>query len=157
VDPFLRSDKLRAWRLFLESYRGLVDALEHELQGAKGLPLSFYDVLVQLHEAPEQRLRMNELASSVLLSRSGLTRLIDRMESAGLVERSLCSDDRRGSFAVLTDRGREAFRDAAPVHIAGVKRHFADHLTDAEARTLIKALTKLAGERSAAAGDDRPA
>jgi DNA-binding MarR family transcriptional regulator len=94
---------------------------------------------------------MNQLAEQILLSKSGLTRLIDRMEQAGLVERVSSSDDRRGSFAVLTPRGEQAFREAAPVHLEGIAKHFTSHLTAAEARTLTRALEKVRGPLISAA------
>lgn len=140
---FRDSDQLSAWRLFLHTYRRVLDRLEDELRGQRGLSLTWYDVLIQLYKAPEHRLRMNDLAGSILLSKSGLTRLIDRMEKAGLVERASCPSDRRGWFAVLTPRGEEVFKEAAPVHLDGVARHFANHLSPNEARTLIEAFERV--------------
>jgi DNA-binding MarR family transcriptional regulator len=138
-------ERLIAWKLFLESYRRVLDTLDYELRTERGMPLTWYDVLVQLFRAPEHRLRMNDLAGRILLSKSGLTRLIDRMVEAGLVERVSSSNDRRGSFAVLTPQGEQAFREAAPVHLDGIEKHFASRLTAAEARTLIRALEKVRG------------
>jgi DNA-binding MarR family transcriptional regulator len=143
VNPFEDDDRLRAWTLFLESYRRVIDALDDELQAERGLSLAYYDVLIQLFYAPDRRLRMNQLASVVLLSKSGLTRLVDRMEAAGLVERASSPIDRRGSFAVLTPRGEQVFRDAAPVHLEGIRRHFSCHLTATEAKTLARAFEKV--------------
>ena len=140
---FKESDQLSAWRLFLQTYRRVLDRLEDELQGQRGLSLTWYDVLIQLYKAPEHRLRMNDLAGSVLLSKSGLTRLIDRMEKAGLVERASCPSDRRGWFAVLTPRGEEVFKEAAPVHLDGIARHFTDHISPNEARALIDAFERI--------------
>ena len=105
---------LAAWRSLLEVHKNVVELLARELEEQRGLPLGWYDVLLTLDQAPEQRLRMQELAQSVLLSKSGLTRLIDRMETEGLVRRERCPSDRRGAFAVLTPEGRSAFRRAAP-------------------------------------------
>jgi DNA-binding MarR family transcriptional regulator len=136
-------DRLRAWTLFLESYRRVIVALDGELQAERGLSLAYYDVLIQLFYAPDRRLRMNELASVVLLSKSGLTRLVDRMEAAGLVERASSPTDRRGSFAVLTPRGEQVFRKAAPVHLDGIHKHFSCHLTATEAKTLSRAFEKV--------------
>ncbi|HZK50049.1 MAG TPA: MarR family transcriptional regulator [Actinomycetota bacterium] len=144
-------ERLTAWRLFLESYRRVLDTLDDELQSARGLSLTRYDVLVQLFSAPDQRLRMNQLASRILLSKSGLTRLIDRMEAEGLVERASSPNDRRGSFAVLTPRGEQVFREAGPIHLDGIHKHFASHLTAAEARTLAKAFEKIRGPLISAA------
>ena len=140
---FKETDQLSAWRLFLRTYRRVLDQLEVELQEQRGLSLAWYDVLIQLYRSPEHRLRMNDLAGSVLLSKSGLTRLIDRMEKAGLVERASCPSDRRGSFAVLTPRGEEVFKEAAPAHLEGVARHFTDHLTADEAGKMVDAFERI--------------
>jgi len=152
LDDMLRDDqRLQTWKLFLESYRRVLDTLDDELRDKQGLSLAWFDVLAQLFNAPERRLRMSQLASSILLSKSGLTRLVDRMEAEGLVERASSPTDRRGSFAVLTPRGEQVFREAAPVHLDGVKRHFGCHLTDSEAKTLAGAFEKIRGPfRSAA-------
>ena len=146
LDDLLRDDqRLQTWKLFLESYRRVLDTLDDELKEKQGLSLAWFDVLAQLFNAPERRLRMSQLASRILLSRSGLTRLVDRMEAAGLVERVSSPSDRRGSFAVLTPRGERVFREAAPVHLDGVQRHFGCHLTEIEAKTLAKVFEKIRG------------
>jgi DNA-binding MarR family transcriptional regulator len=120
--------ELAAWRGFLRSHALLVRELDEDLQAAHGLPLTWYDVLVVLDEAGG-RMRMAEVARSVLLSVSGTTRLVDRMERDGLVARERCEDDGRGAFAVLTAAGA-ARRDAArATHLAGVRRRFLDRLT----------------------------
>lgn len=134
---------LEAWKAFLTSYRRVLDLLEKELRASVGLSLAAYDVLVQLGYSPEGRLRMSELADRIVLSRSGLTRLIDRMETAGLVQRASYPTDRRGSLAVLTPAGRATLADAAPVHLEGVRRHFTSHLTKEEAKVLQRALSKV--------------
>jgi DNA-binding MarR family transcriptional regulator len=100
-------------------------------------------VLLNLAESPEGRLRMQELSASVLLSKSGLSRVVDRMEENGLVRRERSEDDRRGWFAVLTERGRSTLRRAAPVHLRGIQEHFARHLDDEEARVLTAALDRV--------------
>ena len=146
LDDLLRDDqRLQTWKLFLESYRRVLDTLDDELKEKQGLSLAWFDVLAQLFNAPERRLRMSQLASSILLSKSGLTRLVDRMEAEGLVERASSPTDRRGSFAVLTPRGEQVFREAAPVHLDGVQRHFGCHLTETEAKTLAKSFEKIRG------------
>jgi DNA-binding MarR family transcriptional regulator len=132
-----------AWPLFLRTYAVLVEALDGEMQAHAGLPLTWFDVLVHLEGAPEGRLRMNDLAAHVLLSKSGLSRLVDRMEAAGLVARGACSADRRVVFAVITPGGRAAFARAAPVAVRGVHEHFSRHLTPTEERALTSALTKI--------------
>jgi DNA-binding MarR family transcriptional regulator len=144
-------ERLTTWKLFLESYRRVLDTLDAELQSERGLTLSRYDVLVQLFNAPDHRLRMNQLASRILLSKSGLTRLIDRMEAEGLVERASSPTDRRGSFAVLTPRGEQVFREAAPIHLDGIHKHFASHLTATEAKAMANAFEKIRGPLISAA------
>lgn len=113
---------LTAWRAFLEAHRRVTTALDDELQAAHDLPLEWYDVLFQLNEHGG-RLRMNDLASRVLVSRSNCTRLVDRMSRAGLLVREADPGDRRGRLAVLTASGRRRFRRAAPTHLAGIARH----------------------------------
>ncbi|MFP4148294.1 MAG: MarR family winged helix-turn-helix transcriptional regulator [Nitriliruptoraceae bacterium] len=144
------SPQLEAWRAFLEAYAVTLDVLERELKAGAELPLTWYDVLVQLAEAPDNRLRMQDLADAVLLSKSGVTRLVDRMERSGLVERTRCAHDRRGTFAALTPSGRERLRGAAPTHLAGVQAHFAAHLDDEEAAMLVRLLSRIAEANRAA-------
>jgi DNA-binding MarR family transcriptional regulator len=139
------------WLRFLLAHAALVDVLERELQESHDLPLAWYDVLVQLNAAGGHR-RMSDLAESVLISRSGLTRLVDRMEAAGLVRREQCANDRRGAEAVLTDDGLATLRKAAPTHLRGIEEHFSRHLNAAEAKAIGAALNKVIG---AAAGADR--
>jgi DNA-binding MarR family transcriptional regulator len=110
--------------------------LERELLAETEMPLGWYDVLLQLAEAPGRRLRMAELADRVLLSRSGLTRLIDRLQSEGLVRREPSPDDARGTFTVLTPDGFARLRAAAPMHLAGIRKHWLAHFSDDELRQL---------------------
>ena len=133
-----------AWRAFLTAHARVGEVLERELEAECGLPLTWYDVLVQLSEAPSQRLRMHDLAHAVLLSRAGLTRLVDRMTAAGLVERVACEEDRRGVFVALTPAGVKRLRAAAPAHLRGVATHFTGHLSEAEADTLRATLMRIA-------------
>jgi DNA-binding MarR family transcriptional regulator len=124
----LGREELTAWRSFLRAHARITRALEAELVAEQRLSLAAYDVLVQLAEAPQRRLRMTELADAVLLSRSGVTRLVDRLEQARLVTRAPVESDGRGVTAHLTDAGLERLRVAARTHLAGVARHFADRL-----------------------------
>jgi DNA-binding MarR family transcriptional regulator len=137
-------DRLAVWRAFLEAHAAITKTLEAELERERDMPLAWYDVLLQLHEA-DGRLRMSELANRLLTHRSSLTRLIDRMDSAGLVTREGCPSDGRGSMAVLTREGREALRRAAPVHLRGIQEHFAGYLTDSDVVAMHRALAKLPG------------
>jgi DNA-binding MarR family transcriptional regulator len=110
--------------------------LDAELTRLHGLPLSSYEVLLYLADAPGGRMRMSELADSVLLSRSGLTRLVDRLERDGLLERERCEEDARGYFAAITTKGRTLFDEARRTHLAGVRERFVSRLSREDLRTL---------------------
>jgi DNA-binding MarR family transcriptional regulator len=125
----LTDRELAAWRGLLETHSVLVAELDAELERDHGLPLSSYEVLMYLADSEHGKLRLGELADRLLLSRSGITRLADRLERQGLIERERCADDGRGFFAALTDDGRELVARARPAHLAGVHRHFLDHLS----------------------------
>ena len=139
----LEESRLSAWRKFLTAHARLIEQIEHELAEAKVLPLGWYDVLLALYEAPDRRLRMHELASAVVLSRSGLTRLVDRLEAEGLLARERCGTDRRGAYAVLTDAGLAALRQAWPVYMRGIVEHFAGYLNDEEVRVLTEVFQRI--------------
>jgi DNA-binding MarR family transcriptional regulator len=124
--------ELGAWRGMLRVHSALVKALDAELLAAHGLPLTSYEVLINLQAAPDRRRRMAELADGVLLSRSGTTRLVDRLERDGLLERDTCDSDGRGCFAVLTDKGEELLRLARATHLDGVRERFLRHFEPAE-------------------------
>lgn len=135
--------ELDAWRGFLRAHAEVVGGLDEELQAEHGLPLTSYEVLVSLAEAPGNRLRMSELAASLLLSQSGVTRLVDRLERDGLVQRERCDSDGRGFFAVLTPAGVVRFRAVRPTHLAGVRHRFLDPLSEDEQRSLRSAWERL--------------
>ncbi|NBU32630.1 MAG: MarR family transcriptional regulator [Actinobacteria bacterium] len=141
---WLSADQQRIWRDWLTTSELLDHILNSELQASHGLSLGDYEILVRLSESPKRRIRMSELAEKVLISRSRLSHQIDRMQEAGLVDRQICDDDRRGQFAVLTDHGWKALVSAAHVHVSGVRNHFVDILTDAEYAALGRAVKKLA-------------
>ena len=136
--------RLAAWAAFLRAHARVVRELERELQAEQGMALTDYDVLLQLANAGERRLRMSELADRLLLSRSGVTRLVDRLEAAGLVARVSCDTDRRGQWASLTDAGYDRLRTASPTHLRGVASHFLDRLSGEELTELERTLTRLA-------------
>jgi DNA-binding MarR family transcriptional regulator len=117
-----------AWRAFIECAWALLDILDDELQAERGLSLQWYDVLVHLEDAPAG-LRMNALADQILHSKSGLTRVIDRMEEEGLVRRERPPNDRRVVLVFLTPAGRKALKAARAVHRDGIRRHFTEHLS----------------------------
>ena len=119
--------RITAMGMLIEAYTGLTTVLERELAAA-GLALSWFEVLVRLGRTPGHALRMSELAAQVSFSASGLTRLVDRMESAGLVRRQACPEDRRGSLAVLTDEGAARLHEVLPHHLAGLQSHLVDPL-----------------------------
>lgn len=127
-DEGLTVEELAVWRMLQRAQVRITRHLEGELLVAHDLPLASYEVLMQLAEAPERRLRMNDLADRVLLSRSGLTRLIDRLQRDGLVRREACPDDARGLYAVLSERGAERLAEATPTYLRGVKAQFLDLL-----------------------------
>jgi DNA-binding MarR family transcriptional regulator len=128
--------ELGAWRGFLRVHAALAKQLDAELAAEHDLPLSSYEVLITLQAAPGRRCRMAELADRVLLSRSGTTRLVDRLEREGLLERDSCTDDGRGTYAVLTDAGDELLSRARPTHLAGVRERFVRHFAPDELATL---------------------
>jgi DNA-binding MarR family transcriptional regulator len=131
----LTPTELAAWRGLLEAHATLIAQLDAELSRDQGLPLTSYEVLISLADADSERLRMGELAERLLLSRSGITRLIDRLERQGLVERQRCDDDGRGLFAAITAEGKRRLATARPAHLDGVRRHFLSRLrpTDLDA------------------------
>jgi DNA-binding MarR family transcriptional regulator len=148
---------ISAWRSFLVAHARITRRLDEELQAAHGLSLAEYDALLQIAHAPGRRIRMNVLAERVILSRSGITRLVDRLEAAGAVERAACSTDARGQEAVLTAIGLERLRSAATTHLEGVRRYFLDRLDPAALAALETSLGRVAdplgpGPRSAHEG-----
>ena len=145
--PRFTGPELDAWAGFLRTHATLVRELDEELTEHHGLPLSSYDVLVQLADAPDGMLRMSHLADAVLLSRSGLTRLVGRLVSQGMIERLECKNDARGAFAAITDHGRERLAEARATHRAGVRERFLDRLSEREQRQLAKAWGRLLDPR----------
>ena len=134
---------MRTWRLFLKAHARITARLEEELRDESRMPLAWYDVLVQLSEAPDGQLRMQDLARAVLLSKSGLSRLVDRICTAGYLRREPDPTDGRGTRAVLTPEGRRALRDAAPAHLRSVERIFTDALTAEELVVMGAALERI--------------
>ncbi len=137
---------MRAWRTFLVAHSRVTRQLGVELESEQQLPLASYDVLVQLAEAPGRALRMSELADSVLLSRSGVTRLVDRLERERLVQRRAVPSDARGTLAVLTDAGYARLSRAWITHLRGVREHVVDRFTDDELNALTSLLGRLVPE-----------
>jgi len=137
------------WRRFVETHAAIVRRLDDDLRAQSGLTLSSFEVLYELVRSPGNRLRMAELADRLLFTRSGVTRLVDRLERDGLVERNDCDHDGRGVYAILTTKGFETFEAAAGPHIEGVRRQFFEPL-DGWEDVLLRLLHQLTPERKPA-------
>lgn len=135
---------LGVWRAFIQTHARLIHKLDEELQDAHGLSLAEYDALIQLVNAPDRRLRMSVLADRVLLSRSGITRLVDRLEADGMVERFACPTDARGSMASITHLGVTRLRSASKTHLDGVRRYFLDVIAGDEQTVMQRSLERVA-------------
>ncbi len=136
MNKHLTPDQISAWRLFITAHSRLISKFEAQLAQADQIPLHWYDVLIELYEAPMNRLRMRDLAHNVVLSRSGLTRLVDNLEKEGLLQRQDDPDDRRGSYAVITDKGIGAMRAAWPIYAKLISEYFIQQLSEADAALL---------------------
>lgn len=134
---------VQVWVGMLRVQRAVVNALDDELQAKHQLSLSVFEVLLHLSRQPERRMRLTALAESVVLTQSGISRLIDRLEQAGLVRREPFPGDARGAYAVLTDEGLARLHVAEMTHLAAVRAHFLDHLTDEERTTLARVWERL--------------
>ena len=146
--------QLGAWRAFLQTHARLLHRLDEELQAAHGLSLAEYDALLQLAAAPDRRLRMSVLADRVLLSRSGITRLVDRLVADGMVQRYPCSSDARGSMAVITAQGVNRLRTASRTHLDGVRRFFLDVVSADEQDVIEQALQRVSDGLVGRLGED---
>ncbi|GLU49739.1 MarR family winged helix-turn-helix transcriptional regulator [Nocardiopsis ansamitocini] len=138
------TERLRVWRHFLSAHSRVMAELERELKETVGISLAQYDVLLKLGEAPDRELRMSALSAAVLYTTGGVTRLVDRMEAAGLVVREPSPSDRRSVLARLTPEGKALLTRAAPIHLAGVRRHFTDFLPDEELAVVDRFTTRIA-------------
>jgi DNA-binding MarR family transcriptional regulator len=138
-----RDPRIATWRLFLSTHARLERLLDEDLRSAHDLTLAEYDAMLQLAESPTHHLRMHEIAERVILSRSGVTRLIDRLVRDGLVERSHCATDARGAEAVLTASGLDRLREAAPTHLRGISDHFLDTMSAAELAAVDRAMNAI--------------
>src|SRR3954452_14819161 len=132
----LSPTELRAWRGLVRAHTCLVKRLDAQLEAEHGLPLTSYEVLLRLSDAEGGKLRMHDIATSVMLSRSGLTRLVDRLERDGLVRRCSCENDARGAYAVITHAGRARLAQARATHLAGVRQLFLAHYSQEELELL---------------------
>jgi DNA-binding MarR family transcriptional regulator len=134
---WLNPREMKAWRSYIIASRRLLEALESDLDG-HDLSMPDYEVLAQLSDAPDRRMRMSELAEIAMLSKSRLSHRMKVMEKAGWVHREVCPEDKRGSFAVMTEKGWRAIVKAAPDHVASVRNRFVDNLTLKEQEELAK-------------------
>jgi DNA-binding MarR family transcriptional regulator len=141
-----------AWAALLRVHAALVPLLDQELQAAHGLPLTWYDVLLELNAAPGRQLTMSELGNVAVVSRSRVSRVVDELVRAGLVERVPNPADRRSAYARITAAGRARRRAAAPTYLAGIERHFSIHLSTEEAAVIAAALE--GSQRAPAGGPD---
>ena len=139
----LSEDEIAAWKGMLRAHRDLVVSLDAQLEREHSLPLSSYEVLMVLADSPDGRARMGELADQLLLSRSGLTRLVDRLVRQGWVERTPCEDDARGLYAAITRSGRAKLKKARPAHLDGVRAGFLSKLSDSDLDALSRAWRQL--------------
>jgi DNA-binding MarR family transcriptional regulator len=141
----LTETEMRAWQALLHAHHQVIRKLDVELRAEHGLPLAAYDVLLRLARSPERALRMSDLAQKVLLSPSGLTRLVDRLVARGLVDRLTDPDDARVTLAVLTDEGRRELRKAARTHLGGIREHFTGLLSESQLRNVASGLETVTG------------
>jgi len=149
--------RLVAWSTFLRAHARVTRELERDLEAEQDLSLADYDLLYELAVADGRRLRMSELADRLALSRSGATRLVDRLEAAGLVDRQTCATDRRGYWASVTEAGIGRLSAATPTHLRGVCEYFIDLIPPAELEQLQRTLERVvAAEPSLAQGDRTP-
>ena len=139
---WLDEAEMEAWQAFLRASTRLMERLDTELAG-HGVSLADYEILVHLSAETTGELRMTELAARTLVSRSGLTRRLDRLVDAGVVERRSCPTDRRGVYAVLTPAGRRRLEQAAPTHVEGVRRHFLSQIQGQDLQTFTETLNAI--------------
>ncbi|MBI2762735.1 MAG: winged helix-turn-helix transcriptional regulator [Chloroflexi bacterium] len=142
---------LGPWRAFLHAHARLARRLDEDLRDRHALSLQEYETLLHLAEAPDHRLRMGRLADSLLLSKSGVTRLVDRLVDDGLVERSSCSSDARGAEAALTGTGLARLRSAAPTHLAGIRNHFYGAIDTADLAVVGRVMSAISSQLCASA------
>jgi DNA-binding MarR family transcriptional regulator len=145
----LSETELRAWQALLHAHHDVIRRLEDELEREHRLSLAEYDVLLRLARAPDNALRMTELADRVMLSPSGLTRAVDRLVDDGLVQRDRFEGDGRVMLARPTDKGRRVLRHAARTHLRGIREHFTGRLTEAQLRNVASALESITGPHRA--------
>jgi len=142
-DEWKTDEGILAWSAFLRAHASVVRRIEADVEAKARLPLGWYDVLLELNSAPGRRLRMQELGEAAVLSRSRVSRIVDELVAGGLAERKANPDDRRSSFAAITDEGRKVLRRAAPVYLAAVREHFVADLAPDQLRAVRTAMESL--------------
>ena len=152
LEDLVDDDRITAVGMLAEAYAALGQSLGREMETEGGIALTWYGVLVRLGRSPGGQLRMSDLAAAVALTTSGTTRLVDRIEAAGLIERRACAEDRRVAYAALTSAGRELLARTTPLHIAGIERHLVAALTPAELNRLVDLLRKVRDHNLPGAG-----
>ena len=145
-----RDARLAPWRAFLLAHARIVRRLDEELRAEHDLTIGEYDAMVTIAQAPARRIRMRQLADEVILSKSGVTRLIDRLVDDGLVERSACAADARGAEAVLTERGLARLREASRTHLRGIQEHFLSVIDPGELASVEQVMSTIARRAGAA-------
>ena len=145
--------RLAPWRAFLQAHARVSRRLDEELRAEHDLSFAEYDALLTIAQAPQRRIRMGQLAEEVLLSKSGVTRLIDRLVNDGLVERSACLADARGAEAVLTSDGLERLRAASRTHLRGISEHFLAVMDTSDLETIERSMSAVARQAGPGRGD----
>src|SRR5437764_5756166 len=147
----LEGASLNAWRSYLQSHASILRELDAALVADHGMTSRDYEVMLYLAQSPDRKLPMSALAERTMLTRSGITRLIDGLVAAGLIERVSCPNDARVSYARLTDAGYDKLRDAGCTHVASIRRQFLEHYTPEEIDQLAELLSRLPGARAGGA------
>lgn len=139
----LEEEQLSVWRAFVNAHAAVIERIEKDLSEQRKIPLTTYDVLVALYQSPDKKLRMTDLAKKVVITRSGLTRVIERLEREGFVTRERTEEDRRGAFAILTREGKKAFLATWPTYADGISNYFLSVLDEEERKIIGKGLAKV--------------
>jgi DNA-binding MarR family transcriptional regulator len=137
------ADPVAAWRAVLLAQSRALRAIERDMEAAGAIPLSWYDVLLELNAAPDRALRMQDLAARAVLSRTRVSRIVTELEGVGYIERRADPDDGRAALAAITPSGRAALKSAAPLYLAGIEEHFNRHLSPAAQRAIATGLQRV--------------
>jgi Transcriptional regulators len=152
----LREEELALWRSFVRLHASVIRRIEQDLADDRLIPFTWYDVLVALYQSPNRRLRMGELKERTVLTASGITRLVERLEQQGLVRRERTDEDRRSTYAVLTREGKRAFLKAWPTYERGIAAYFVSMLSDEERRVIRSAFERMLAAHDAKGTEAEP-